>query len=63
MAEIPKKDITGECEGECRDRVKEGEKERQKKIKEAEAETTETTPRPPDAGSRNEPPGSMGGHV
>lgn len=25
MAEIPKKDITGECEGECRDRVKEGE--------------------------------------
>jgi len=28
MAEIPKRDITGDCdEGECRDRVKEGEKQ------------------------------------
>jgi hypothetical protein len=26
---MPKRDITGKCEGECRDRVKEGEKERQ----------------------------------
>jgi hypothetical protein len=27
--EMPKRDVTGKCEGECRDRVKEGEKERQ----------------------------------
>ena len=26
---MPKRDITGKCEGVCRDRVKEGEKERQ----------------------------------
>ena len=26
---MPKRDITGKCEGECRDRVKEGEKDRQ----------------------------------
>ena len=26
---MPKRDITGKCAGECRDRVKEGEKERQ----------------------------------
>ena len=26
---IPTRDITGKCEGECRDRVTEGEKERQ----------------------------------
>jgi hypothetical protein len=26
---MPKRDLTGECEGECRDRVAEGEKERQ----------------------------------
>ena len=28
MGDMPKRDITGNCEGECRDRVKEGEKER-----------------------------------
>jgi hypothetical protein len=26
---MPKRDITGKCAGECRDRVKEGENERQ----------------------------------
>jgi hypothetical protein len=26
---MPKRDLTGECEGECRDRAAEGEKERQ----------------------------------
>ena len=29
---MPKRDITGKCEGECRDRVKEGEKERQVRL-------------------------------
>ncbi len=63
MADIPKRDITGECEGECQDRVKTGEKERQEKIEKTAAETTESTPKAPGADSRNEPPGSMGGHV
>jgi len=26
---MPERDITGNCEGECRDRLKEGEKDRQ----------------------------------
>ena len=29
MKNMPKKDITGECEGKCKDHVREGEKERQ----------------------------------
>jgi len=33
MANMPTRDITGKCEGECRDRVFEGEKERQSDIK------------------------------
>ena len=37
MKTIPRRDITGKCEGECRDRVKEGEKERQAQIKKAAA--------------------------
>jgi hypothetical protein len=32
MTDMPKRDITGECEGECRDRVHEGEMERQNDI-------------------------------
>jgi len=29
MTDMPKRDITGKCEGECRDRVHEDEMERQ----------------------------------
>jgi len=32
MTVIPTRDITGECEGECQDRVREGEEERQDEI-------------------------------
>ena len=32
MEKMPKRDTTGECEGECRDRVFEGEEERQQSI-------------------------------
>lgn len=28
-SKMPKRDVTGECEGECRDRVNEGAKDRQ----------------------------------
>ena len=63
MADIPKRDITGECdEGDCKDRVFEGEKERQKKIAKSGVKETESFPNAPGASSRNEPPGFLGGH-
>jgi hypothetical protein len=63
MSDLPKRDVTGECEGECRDRVKEGEEERQETIdKKNEPGSTEETPDAPGAGKRNTPPGSLGGH-
>jgi len=63
MTEMPKRDTKGDCEGECRDRVKEGEKERQDKMKGEGVEAPESYPSPPGAKKRNDPPGSMGGHV
>jgi hypothetical protein len=32
MKRIPKRDITGHCRGECRNRILEGQKKRQRKI-------------------------------
>lgn len=61
--EMPKRDITGDCEGECRDRVKEGEDKRQAAIKSDTVEAPESYPKAPGAGKRNDPPGSMGGKV
>ena len=63
MADIPKRDITGECEGECRDRVKEGEKERQTEVNQSEVSSPESYPNAPGAKKRNDPPGGLGGHV
>jgi hypothetical protein len=63
MNNIPERDITGRCEGECRDRVKEGEEERQTKISEAAFHSPDSYPTVPHAKSRNEPPGVFGGHV
>ena len=37
MADILSRDITGHCEGECKDRVREGEEDRQKKIAESKS--------------------------
>jgi hypothetical protein len=63
-AEMPKRDITGECdEGECRDRVREGEEERQREVAHSGVESPDYYPRMPAAKSRREPPGSLGGHV
>lgn len=62
MTEMPKRDTTGECEGECRDRVLDGEKERQKEI----ASKPYDTPSPNSPSwtkRRNDPPGAMGGRV
>lgn len=63
MADIPKRDITGECEGECRNRVLEGEEERQDEILASDVESPEAYPDAKWAKSRNEPPGALGGHV
>jgi len=63
MTNMPKRDLTGECEGECRDRVREGEEERQTEIKGSSTHSPDSYPDAPGAKSRNEPPGVYGGHV
>ncbi len=63
MTDIPKRDITGECEGECRDRVREGEEERQNDISASDVESPESYPDAKWARYRNEQPGVFGGHV
>jgi hypothetical protein len=64
MANIPNRDLTGKCdEGECRDRVREGEDERQHDINASGIETPEEYPDAKWARSRNEQPGVYGGHV
>ena len=57
------RDINGECEGECRDRIREGELERQNKIDRSRFVDPESYPNAKGAELRNEPPGVWGGHV
>ena len=62
MSKIPERDITGNCEGECRDRVAEGNEERQKKI----AKKRYSTPAeksPSWTKKRDEQPAVWGGRV
>ena len=63
MKNIPTRDITGKCEGECRDLVREGEEKRQSEIKASDLDYSPSSSSVPGAFSRNEAPGSMGGHV
>jgi c-di-GMP-related signal transduction protein len=63
MTDILKRDITGECEGECRDLVRDGEEERQNEILASDVETPEEYPNAKWAKSRDEQPGVWGGHV
>jgi hypothetical protein len=64
MAEMPKRDITGNCEGECDDRVAKMEKDQQKKLDEqGMAHSTSETPSVNYAKSRDNAPGDLGGHV
>ena len=63
MSNILKRDRTGECEGECRNRVREGEKERQSEMSATSFDTPNSYPDVPWARSRNEQPGVYGGHV
>ena len=59
---MPKRDITGKCEGECRDLVKEAEEKRQHKLKKYMYTNAEGK-RVKWASSRSEQPGFLGGHV
>jgi len=63
MSDILKRDRTGKCEGECSNRVRQGEEERQAKINAESFETPDAYPDVPWAYARNEQPGVYGGHV
>jgi hypothetical protein len=64
MTEMPSRDITGKCEGECRDRVFEGEQERQAKIDSEGIQYNTPAPNSPSwTLKRNDPPGVLGGRV
>jgi hypothetical protein len=62
MKKMPTRDTTGNCKGECRDRVREGEEERQKGIKK-EAYSEPNPNSPSWTKSRKEQPGVHGGRV
>lgn len=65
MSKIPARDITGKCdEGECRDRVFEGEVERQHEINTHSQKYSSPREESPSwTTRRNDPPGAMGGRV
>ncbi|MEH0018661.1 MAG: hypothetical protein V6Z89_03360 [Desulfobacter sp.] len=63
MANFPSRDITGKCEGECRNIVREADEKRQSKLNEVEYSITDSTPSLSYANSRNAAPGFLGGHV
>jgi len=57
------RDTIGQCKGECRDRVREGEDERQQKINHEYVDAEAYSPSVPWAKSRDTQPGVFGGHV
>lgn len=61
-SKMPKRDITGNCEGECRDRVREGEEERQGSIS-SQPFTSPNPSSPSWTKHRDVQPGVMGGRV
>lgn len=64
MSNMPERDITGNCQGECRDLVREGEEERQSHINASSKSYDTPSERSPSWTSRrNDPPGAMGGRV
>lgn len=62
MKHMPSRDITGKCEGECRNTVREAEVKRQREIGAVEY-SHGSSPSVSWARSRNEQPGFLGGHV
>ncbi len=64
MKKMPSRDTTGKCEGECRDRVFQGEIERQKTIDKETIKYSSPSSRSPSwTSSRNAPPGALGGRI
>ena len=63
MKSMPLRDITGECHGECRDRIREGEDLRQKSIDESSIDYAEYASNLSWTFSRDLPPGALGGRV
>ena len=63
MKDILKRDITGECVGECKNTVREAEEKRQREIDRQDVESADAFPSVDHAFSRNAPPGFLGGHV
>ncbi len=63
MKQIPSRDITGHCEGECRNLVGEADCKRQSELQAEPYSNSGPSPSIPWASSRNEPPGFFGGHV
>ena len=62
MKKMPSRDTTGNCEGECRDLVREGEEKRQKEIK-SKSYNSPSPKSPSWTKKRKEQPGVMGGRV
>lgn len=63
MKNMPSRDITGQCVGECKDIVGEADQRRQQEINAMKIETPESYPTVSGSFSRNEAPGFLGGHV
>lgn len=62
MESMPARDISGKCEGECRDRVREGEEERQHEIQSA-AYNSPSPDSPSWTRQRKDQPGVWGGRI
>jgi hypothetical protein len=62
MKSMPTRDTTGKCEGECRDRVFEGEKERQRDIK-SQSYSSPSPNSPSWTKDRKDQPAVWGGRV
>ena len=62
MSDMPSRDISGKCEGECRDRVREGETSRQDCIS-SEPYNTPSENSPSWSKDRKEQPAVWGGRV
>jgi len=62
MTYLPSRDITGKCEGECKNLIREGEETRQKELNH-HSYSGGSSPSLPWANFRVEQPGIYGGHV
>lgn len=64
MEKMPLRDITGECEGECRNRVHESDQQRQSEINSMRMDYSAPDENSPSwTKHRDDPPGWLGGRV